>query len=279
MKQRVRALFELMGDAPNFYLQPMPVDFLNPDAGDIAEIEALIRRIRPGLVILDTIARAFPGLEENGPDQMGRVVAVVRQFTMICNSAVMTLHHPPKEGIMSPRGHGVLNGDLDVSLYITGERDQPRTITMGKNRNGPSDLSFTFGIVSHHLGTDADGDPITAPVAEPCERDEKEVRASAKEGRLRDRPAIALRELRSLVESHGETVCPGKDFPNVLAVRRSALRHRLIERGWFSDNLLCTALDGTSKLERAGYATENNGLSPLKRGGFVAFNMEWIWLL
>ena len=42
---------------------------------------------------------------------------------------------------------------------------------MGKNRNGPSDLSFGFNVAAHTFPEpDEDGDPITAPVAEPYGR-------------------------------------------------------------------------------------------------------------
>jgi hypothetical protein len=278
MKQRVRALYERMGDAPGFLLQPVPVDFLTPGGTNVTDIEELIRVHKPGLVIVDTVARSFPGLKENDPDAMAQVVKVARGFSMICDSAVLSLHHPPKDSV-TPRGHSVLNGDFDVTFYLEGERAEHRTVTMGKNRNGPSDLSFGFGLVAHNFPPDADGDPVTAPVAEPANNTFRASAVAAKESRLSDKPAVMLRELRSLLDRDGAFICPGSDFPTVRAVSRSALRNRLIERGWFSDDVLCTALEGHQTIARKGYATENNALTPLKRNGFVAFNRDWIWLV
>ena len=76
MTMRVRALHDRMGNAPNFFLQPVPVDFLNSDSPHISQVSRHIDQIQPGLIILDTISRAFPGLRENDPDEMGRVVQV-----------------------------------------------------------------------------------------------------------------------------------------------------------------------------------------------------------
>jgi hypothetical protein len=278
MKQRVRALYELMGDAPGFFLQPVPVDFLDPSSRHTVEIEELIRRLRPGLVILDTIARAFPGLAENDPDKMGLVVKVLRGFTMICNSAVLSLHHPPKDSV-TPRGHGVLNGDLDLTLYLQGERGQPRTVTMGKNRSGPSDLTFTFSLTSYQLGVDIDGDPITAPVVEPTAKDATAARNSAKEGRLRDAPTIMLRELRTLLETDAELVQPAPELPALMAVKRVLLRKRLIDRGWFPDSVVRNAPDGKTELERGAYKMENKALTTLKRNAFVGHTRDWAWSL
>jgi hypothetical protein len=277
MKARVAALHARMGDAPLFMLQPVPIDLMNETSGHAAEIGRLIALHKPGLVFIDTIARAFPGLRENEPESMGRVVKVCRDLTLICDSAVVSIHHPPKAGDVTPRGHGVLNGDLDVSLYVEGSGRDVRTVTMGKNRNGASDLSFQFSLAIHDFGPDEDGDPVTAPVAEIAADTQHHSRA--KEARLKDKPAIMLRELRALIEADGEIVTPGNDYPPVRAVGRLALRRRLIDRGWFSEGVLCVALDKQPTITRAGYAVENNGLTPLKNNGFVSFNREWIWLL
>jgi hypothetical protein len=149
---------------------------------------------------------------------------------------------------------------------------------MGKNRSGPSDLTFTFGLTSYRLGTDADGDAITAPVVEPAVRDAKATQAAAKEGRLKDRPAVMLRELRGLLERDAETVCPGPDFPSVSGIARGMLRKRLIDRGWFSEDMLRIASDGAVSLERKAYAVEANALNTLKRNGFACCTQDWVWL-
>jgi hypothetical protein len=277
MKQRVRALYERMGDSPNFYLQPVPVDFLNGASGDVAAVEKLVLQIRPGLIIVDTIARAFPGLKENDPDQMGNVVRVARSFTTHCESAVLSIHHPPKDG-ETPRGHSVLNGDLDVTLFLEGTGSGTRSVKMGKNRSGPSDLTFSFALAIHTLvgAADEDGDPITAPVAEPIEGSAIP-RNTAKEAKLSDQPAVMLRELRNLLEGQGELICPGAEYPTVRAVGRLALRQRLIERSWFADNLLRIALDKSVSLAREGFGPENRALTTLKRNGFISFNRDWVW--
>jgi len=166
LKMRVRALYDRLGDAPNFHLQPVPVDLLSLDSSDVGEIKDFIRDLQPGLIVIDTIARAFPGLRENDAESMARVVKVARDFTTVCESAVLSLHHPPKDSV-TPRGHGVLNGDLDVTFYLDGNGSGIRRVRLGKNRSGSSDQHFTFKVACHHLGIDADNDPITTPVADP----------------------------------------------------------------------------------------------------------------
>ena len=279
MKRRVRALFDRLGDAPDFILMPDPLDLMDSNSGDLERVLALIRAFEPVAVFLDTVARAFPGLRENDSDSMGRVVTVGRFITgEECKPALISLHHIAKDAGTTPRGHGILAGDLDLTLLIQGEQGAVRTATIGKNRNGPSDASFAFSIGVAHFPDDADGDPVTAPYAEPEERAPSNAKRE-KEAKLGDAPAIMLRELRSLVNDHGEITHLGADFPPVRAVTRHLLRTRLIDRGWFPDNLLGGAKDGGTRLADKGYAHENTSLAGLKRRNLASFNRHVVWLL
>jgi hypothetical protein len=269
MKARVRALMKRHGDAPGFRLLPLAVDLTDPT--DVAGVSDVVSRIKPALIIIDTIARAFPGLRENDPEAMAAVVSSVRSLSAICNSAVITVHHVAKDGGTTPRGHGCLNGDADTTILIEGTGICARSVTLGKNRSGPSDLAFGFEIEVEELGIDADGDPITAPVV---------VEAAPKADafpsrRLNDRDAVMLREARDLIQHCGQMVAPEAGMPIVACVTRQLLRSRLIDRGWFAESAL-TGEPG--KLTRAGYAPETKSLTSLKRKGLLWSNRELIWL-
>jgi hypothetical protein len=109
--------------------------------------------------------------------------------------------------------------------------------------------------------------------------DESEtVKAKPKEARLKDKPAVMLREARRLIGTEGSRVQPTPDAKPVRAISRQVLRKGLIASGWFAEHLLCTALQGEPELARGAYATENNALTTLKRHGFLAFNRDWVWL-
>jgi hypothetical protein len=96
---------------------------------------------------------------------MGEVVALARSVAAT-GCAVLLIHHVAKHGDGSPRGHSVLNGTLDMCLAL-GERADDGTIRakLLKNRNGDTSREVAFRIGVANLGTDEDGDAITAPVA------------------------------------------------------------------------------------------------------------------
>jgi len=58
MRMRVRALFQRLGDAPDFYLVPDALDLRDPQGTNGDQIKAMVRDKSPVLIILDTIASA-----------------------------------------------------------------------------------------------------------------------------------------------------------------------------------------------------------------------------
>jgi predicted ATP-dependent serine protease len=273
MKGRVRALMRRYGNAPQFFMFPTSVDLTNP--ADLAEIKQHVESIKPALIVLDTVARAFPGLRENEAEDMSRVVSMARGLTEICGSAVVSVHHVAKDNGITPRGHGSLNGDADITILVEGTRSEVRSIKLGKNRSGPSDLTFAFQIEVEELGIDEDGDPITAPVA--VEADAADARPRT--ARLKDTDAVLLHEARELIGEHGEQIAPERGMPFVRAVRRQALREHLIRRSWFPEDMLQTGNGEPTKLTRAGYRPENRTLTSLKNKVLLCFTREWVWLL
>jgi archaellum biogenesis ATPase FlaH len=165
MQMRVRALREQHGDADDFFV----VRGVNIGKDDgLKDLLLEIKRQRPSLIVIDTLAAAFPGLEENSSEAMSRVVNTGKRLAAF-GAAVVFIHHSTKDSNGTPRGHSVLNGALDVSMELF-KADEHGIVRgrLKKNRNGPCDRDVAFRIQSHEFGVDEDGDPVTAGYCEPC---------------------------------------------------------------------------------------------------------------
>jgi KaiC/GvpD/RAD55 family RecA-like ATPase len=205
MSQRIRALKQIYADTWNFMLVK-GVSNLRDDR-QLADLVRLIERWKPRMIVIDTIALAFPGIDENASADMGCVVAVGRKLGRH-GAAVILIHHDTKAGTGTPRGHSVLNGALDVALHLT--RDDATKIVQGrltKNRNGPCDLTIAFQIRGEHIGVDEDGDVVTAPVAVELTAEQ----ARPAEARLPSSAAAVLRVLRGLL-ADGRCVVPESEW-------------------------------------------------------------------
>lgn len=200
MRGRLSALRQEHGEAEAFHLVGGVSDLLSK-GGQLKALRDAVKARRPTLIIIDTLAVAFPGLEENSAEGMGSVVAAARSLTK-WGAAVLLIHHDTKAGDGLPRGHSLLNGALDMSLALIKVDNGVVTGRMSKNRNGPSDLSLTFSIGTRRLGSDDDGDPITTAICE-----EATGPAVKRQPKLSDSAAAAFAVFNSL--SDGGTVAEG----------------------------------------------------------------------
>ena len=203
MASRMRALRGRHGTAP--FLLTQGVSDLNVGSPDLAWLLSEVESRRPALVVIDTLAMAWPGTIENEADSMGRVVAVARRLTE-WGAAVLLVHHSNKAQDGTPRGHSLLNGALDMAIALE-PRDSEGVIRgrLTKNRNGACDHALAFRIGVATLGVDDDGDPITAAMCEPLAAGEG-VRAPG----MGDKQAAALARLRAMLAATEHATAEGQ---------------------------------------------------------------------
>lgn len=175
MAGRVAALHIELGDADTFHLFNTVSDLFSPGvingkgSPDLEKLRKAARTVRPKLIVIDTLAMAMPGLEENDAAGMNGVVQIGKRLARY-GAAVIFVHHGTKAEGNTPRGHSVFNGALDFSIMV--KAADKNGIVRGmirKNRNGPPDLDIAFKIGSHRVGKDIDGEPLEAPICMPCD--------------------------------------------------------------------------------------------------------------
>ncbi|WP_140986838.1 AAA family ATPase [Asticcacaulis tiandongensis] len=167
MRGRVKALKAEHGNAEAFTLVGGVSDLLSPDSPDLKALKEAVEARKPALIFIDTLAMAFPGLEENSAEAMGRVVKAARDLTA-WGAAVILIHHDTKAEGSTPRGHSLLNGALDMALHVQ-PRDESGVIRgkLTKNRNGSCDRDIAFSIGTVDMGVDEDGDTLTTAICRP----------------------------------------------------------------------------------------------------------------
>jgi archaellum biogenesis ATPase FlaH len=166
MTERVEALQLQVGEAADFALICGVSNLTEKKGPDLVALVGLIKQYNPKVIIIDTLSMAFPGIDENTAEGMGRVVAVCRMLASK-GAAVILIHHDTKAEGDTPRGHSLLDGALDMKLKLIKD-DNSGVISgkLGKNRNGSLEWFPAFRIGISELGVDEDGDKITAAYAD-----------------------------------------------------------------------------------------------------------------
>jgi AAA domain len=157
---RVRAwekTYGLMG--AEIFILPRPVQAMNLTAWAVL-VEAC-RRLKPGLVVIDTQARVTVGLEENSAKEMGIYVEAVRAVREATGACVLTVHHTGRKG-GDARGSSAIDGAQSTELKVValaGLRGELLT-TKQKDLEQADKMSLLFERVA--LDVDEDGGAITS---------------------------------------------------------------------------------------------------------------------
>jgi RecA-family ATPase len=113
------------------------------------------------LIVVDTLARAMAGGDENSGEDMSALIANADRLRKQTTASVMLIHHCGKDASKGARGHSSLRGAVDTEILIEGQAGR-RTATVTKQRDLPSGQVFAFELEQQVLGQDEDGDPVTS---------------------------------------------------------------------------------------------------------------------
>ncbi len=119
---------------------------LLPTSVNLADAEQLARLVRTAiaaaetegspivLVVIDTVARAIPGADENSAQDMGRFVAAIEHIKSQVACHVHGVHHSGKDPDRGARGSSALLGAVDTMIRVTREEDQV-TVAVEKQKD------------------------------------------------------------------------------------------------------------------------------------------------
>jgi len=118
------------------------------------------------VVIVDTMNRAAPGIDENNSYDMGRVIDCATNLLDKVGGLLLLVHHTGKDERRGLRGHSSLHAALDAAIEVTAEGGS-REWRVYKAKDGAEGDPHPFRLTSVNLGTDEDGEPVRSCVVEP----------------------------------------------------------------------------------------------------------------
>lgn len=121
-----------------------------------------------GLVVIDTVARAMNGADENSGADMGRFLANAEDIKTQTGATVLLIHHAGKDTSKGARGHSSFRAALDTEITVDGAIN-PRTVVVTKQRDLAPLEPFAFNLVPVALGTNTYGEAVSAVVVEHSE--------------------------------------------------------------------------------------------------------------
>jgi len=159
LKKRVEAWEKANSQSipPEMYMVMQP--FKLTDSCDITDMAASVPK--GSTIIIDTLNRAAPTIDENSSKDMGLVLENTRLLQEATGGLIIVVHHTGKDTSKGARGHSSLFAALDGMIEVT-RNTNGRSWSIAKSKDGADDVTTAFKLVVHELGNDSDGDPRTS---------------------------------------------------------------------------------------------------------------------
>lgn len=163
LSNRLRAYLLHKHTGGECYTVTQPLDLLKDK--DAPELAKAIMEIGAGngLVIVDTLNRAAPGIDENSSVDMGKAIAMLKGLQQAINGLILVVHHTGKDASKGLRGHSSLHAALDAAIEVTRNGEQ-RSWVVAKSKDGEDGAAHPFKLEVVEMGLDQDEDPITSCV-------------------------------------------------------------------------------------------------------------------
>ena len=159
------------------------------------------------LAIVDTLARAFGGGNENSSEDMGAFITAMGKVQEFLNCALMVLHHSGKDAAKGLRGHSSLLGAVDTELELLRFDEQMKgVLTISKQKDGADNERFGFEMVEVEIRPAGLGlsDPVVSLAVKASDSAVNEMSKKTKNNAGKGRnQSIEMMSLETVVKSKG----------------------------------------------------------------------------
>jgi hypothetical protein len=261
----MRTAYDISIDAPLFIIRKA-VNFR-----DHAAVQALAKLIRETvgdgvpvrMVVIDTLARAMPGADENSAQEVGLVIAECDWLKEDLDTTIMLVHHSGKDESKGARGTSALRGAWDTAFEIrsAGKRRAMMTVVDQKEAEAGQQFVFRMDEVAVGLGRTS----LVPMVDETPETPEMDDRRQEPTGLTK----IALDVLRNLIAGpEGGILPPLSGLP---ANDTRGAPHESWRRDFYQK------MPGeTAARKRLAFWRSSQKLEQLH---FICMREPWVWLI
>lgn len=138
------------------------------DVDHVRHIAKHAREIRPRVIVIDTLAAASGGANENSGEDMGIILAACRSLHRITGALILLVHHTGKDATKGARGWSGLKAAMQTEIEIAVDPQGDRRAKVTKQRDGEQDIEFGFKLIPVTLSP-FDDKPQISCVVEPVD--------------------------------------------------------------------------------------------------------------
>lgn len=116
------------------------------DEEDASALSTAMADLRPRLIIVDTLAAASGGANENSGEDMNKVLTSCRNLHRESGATVMLVHHSGKDESRGARGWSGIKGAMQTELLAVNNEGR-RVLTVTKQRDGTEGDTWPVNLI------------------------------------------------------------------------------------------------------------------------------------
>jgi hypothetical protein len=219
------------------------------------------------LIVIDTLARAFAGGNENASEDMGALVLNMDLIRAETGACVLFVHHSGKDAAKGARGHSSLRAALDTEIEVkANEETGLRTAETVKQREMKKGGAVHFTLATKVIGRNRHGEDVTTCIVEVASSEMVAEAEAADLYKLTDDQTMALRVLTDVIAEAGVG-----DYPGVPAGCPS------VPEAWWRDRFYKRAKPGaTDEAKRKAFGRAADKLLKINA---VGMDKGRVWLV
>ena len=258
----------------DFAVIPSNINLFDPNADTERLIEAIETankfHNKVKLVVIDTLARAMAGGNENVAEDMGLLIHNADRIREATGAHVMFIHHSGKDATRGARGSSALRAATDTELEVDrNERQNRTTVTVTKQRDMEilsDQLGFNLEVIE--LGTNKRGKAVTSCVVAPTQiTDQRRASLTGNENIFYQALLNCFAEGNGVVDTQ-----PKPDMPVLRALGLEVFTNYLKANAYLDANP-----NGT--LTGAARTKKSTVLNALRSKGYTQMTERHIWLI
>lgn len=222
------------------------------------------------MIVVDTLARAIAGGDENSSMDMGQLIINADKIREVTNAHIAFVHHSGKDDLKGARGHSSLRAAVDTEIEISRpDTESPSTMKVVKQREMEMIDDMSFSLSRIVLGVNERGKEVTSCVALPCDTIDKKSNIQ-----LTPVQSFVYDAIVDCVLHRGQVRTIDKDMPQVKCVTYDEVREVMESRGhkkFFETEKKTTA----EQIKSATFSAR----AALKKKGKINMSEGYIWLV
>lgn len=129
------------------------------------------------MIIIDTLACAMAGGDENSSRDMGLTISGAKALQSATGGLVILVHHTGKDASRGLRGHSSLNAALDACVEVK-RHDDYRSWKLVKSRDSEDGVQGAFLLEPVEVRIDSKGRPVNSIVVVPTDLPDEQERTN-----------------------------------------------------------------------------------------------------